>query len=75
MELYTESELIQQIKDIDSQIMSASAAQSYSKDTGQSNQSVTRANIDSLRKYRRELIARLEALKGSCGVQFVNASF
>jgi len=75
MEIYTKEELIEQIKAIDSSIADILTAQKYTKETGQSNQSVEKANLNNMRSLRREIMARLDKLNGSSGVQFVNVNF
>lgn len=68
-EIYTQDEIIQKIKDLDTQIETAQSVSEYELDTGQGRQRVRRQSLTQLLQLRDYWNTKLEQLRNSsCGI-------
>ena len=71
--VYTREEVVAKIQLFDEAIEGLAFAQTYSIDTGQGRQSVTRASLPQLRKERDRWQAKLDQIDGEPGLVSIEA--
>jgi hypothetical protein len=71
--IYTRAQIVKKIQTFDEAIEALAFAQTYSIDTGQGRQSITRASLPQLRKERDRWQAELDTVDGRPGFVSIEA--